>query len=123
MDDARWHAFLVWLAAQGIARERAYEMLEAPRVLVDGTGVGSNTPFDAPYRRSTPIRRSRQYGWTLRARYRREPGFGSVKRAYGSYVGCRSAVQARWWVWGIWVLWNMVKWVNGGGGVLWYGFG
>lgn len=56
MDDARWHAFLVWLAAQGIARERAYEMLEAPRVLVDGTGVGSNTPFDAR------IGAPRQYG-------------------------------------------------------------
>lgn len=95
MDDARWHAFLVGLAAQGIARERAYETLEAPRVLVDGTGVGSNTPFDAPYRRGAAIRRSRWYGWALRARYRREPVFGSVKGAYGSYVGCRSWVQAR----------------------------
>ncbi|CUU37651.1 hypothetical protein GXSOP10_133107, partial [Armatimonadetes bacterium GXS] len=56
-----------------------------------------------------------RYGWALRARYRIEQVFGSVKRAYGSYVECRSAVQARRWVWGMLVLWNMVKLVNVGG--------
>jgi hypothetical protein len=217
ITDARWHAFLAWLAAQGIGRERAGVAAppETPLVLVDGTGVGYNTPFYARYRRGAEIRRLRshikavvlgywqggvvwvvgaslggayadegrllgawlqaygsgvvgsgallvgdklygyrarlleqveqvgwvpvvrvepgvrqrvragsrvralgrlgRYGWALRARYRIEQVFGSVKRAYGSYVECRSAVQARRWVWGMLVLWNMVKLVNVGG--------
>ncbi len=52
--------------------------------------------------------RGEQYPEVLRGRYRIEPVFGSVKGAYGSYVGARS-----WWgavvrVWGQWVLWNRV---------------
>lgn len=34
--------------------------------------------------------------------------FGRVKGAYGSDVGARSYDGARVWVWGMWVLWNMV---------------
>ncbi len=45
--------------------------------------------------------------------------FGSVKSAYGSYVGSRS-----WWgavlrVWGMWVLWNMVGLLRVGGVEVW----
>ena len=51
ITDERWHARLSWLAAQGIAHETPDAPLATPVVLVDGTGVGFNTPFDAPFRR------------------------------------------------------------------------
>jgi hypothetical protein len=35
--------------------------------------------------------RLERYGWALRERYRIEQVFGSAKRAYGSYLGCRGA--------------------------------
>lgn len=41
--------------------------------------------------------------------------FGRVKGAYGSDVGARSYDGARVWVWGMWVLWNMVGLVQVGG--------
>ncbi len=41
--------------------------------------------------------------------------FGSVKGAYGSYVGSRSLRGARSRVWGMWVLWNLVGLVQVGG--------
>jgi hypothetical protein len=39
--------------------------------------------------------RLERYGWALRERYRIEQMFGSVKRAYGSYLGCRG--RRLWW--------------------------
>lgn len=50
IPSARWHAFLEWLAAQGIAQERAQraaqgEPTSAGLVLVDGTGAGYDMPF------------------------------------------------------------------------------
>ncbi len=51
----------------------------------------------------------------LRGRYRIEQVFGSVKGAYGSYVGSRSWRGARVWVWGMLVLWNLVGLVQVGG--------
>ena len=51
----------------------------------------------------------------LRGRYRIEQVFGSVKSAYGSYVGSRSWRGARVWVWGMLVLWNLVGLVQVGG--------
>lgn len=48
IPEARWHAFLTWLAEQGIAQERAQRAGSAsapPLVLVDGTGVDYNMLF------------------------------------------------------------------------------
>jgi len=59
ISDERWHALLSWLAAQGIAKEPPNAPLATPVVLVDGTGVGFNTPFDAPFRRGAELRRIR----------------------------------------------------------------
>jgi hypothetical protein len=215
ISDERWHARLSWLAAQGIAKEPPNAPLATPVVLVDGTGVGFNTPFDAPFRRGAELRRIRShlkavvlvywrggqrgvvgaslgrayadegrllaqwlgrygswgvgsgallvgdklygyrgrllarveqvgwlpvarveagvrqgvrdkarvrvlerlgaYGWALGARYRIEQVFGRVKGVYGSYVGCRCWGYARVWVWGMWVLWNLVPWLRVGG--------
>ncbi|GIV87194.1 MAG: hypothetical protein KatS3mg054_1223 [Chloroflexus sp.] len=56
------------------------------------------------------------YGWALRGRYRIEQVFGSVKGAYGSVCRARSWVGARVWVWGMFVLWNMVGLVQVWGG-------
>jgi hypothetical protein len=58
-----------------------------------------------------------EYGWALKERYRIEQVFGSVKRAYGSYMGCRRVAYVRVRVWGQLVLWNMVQYlrVRGGG--------
>jgi len=56
-------------------------------------------------------------------RYRIEPVFGRVKGAYGSVCRARWWVGARVWVWGLFVLWNMVGLVRlegvAGGGFLW----
>ena len=43
--------------------------------------------------------------------------FGSVKGAYGSYMGCRRVAYVRVRVWGQLVLWNRVQYlrVRGGG--------
>jgi hypothetical protein len=51
--------------------------------------------------------RLERYGWALRERYRIEQVFGSVKRAYGSYLGCRGAERGveRVGVWGVGVEW------------------
>jgi hypothetical protein len=61
--------------------------------------------------------RLEEYGWALKERYRIEQVFGSVKGAYGSYMGCRRAAYVRVRVWGQLVLWNMVQYlrVRGGG--------
>jgi hypothetical protein len=59
IPEARWHALLHWLAAQGIAREVVEVPFEVPVVLVDGTGVGFDTPFCAQFRRGSEIRRIR----------------------------------------------------------------
>jgi hypothetical protein len=58
-----------------------------------------------------------EYGWALGERYRIEQVFGSVKGAYGSYIGCRGAAYVVVRVWGQLVLWNMVQYlrVRGGG--------
>jgi hypothetical protein len=58
-----------------------------------------------------------EYGWALKERYRIEQVFGSVKGAYGSYMGCRRVAYVRVRVWGQLVLWNMVQYlrVRGGG--------
>ena len=63
--------------------------------------------------------RLERYGWALRERYRIEQVFGSVKRAYGSYLGCRGAERGveRVGVWGVGVEWLLcVGWVDGWGG-------
>jgi hypothetical protein len=61
--------------------------------------------------------RLERYGWALGERYRIEQVFGSVKRAYGSYIGCRGGAYVVVRVWGPLVLWNMVQYlrVRGGG--------
>jgi hypothetical protein len=59
ISDERWHARLSWLAAQGIAHKTPDAPLATPVVLVDGTGVGFNTPFDAQFRRGAELRRIR----------------------------------------------------------------
>ena len=61
IPDARGHALLHGLAAQGIAREVAGVSFEVPVVLVDGTGVGFDTPFYAQFRRGSEIRRIRSH--------------------------------------------------------------
>ena len=61
IPDARWHALLHWLAAQGIAREVVEVPFEVPVVFVDGTGVGFDTPFYAQFRRGSEIRRIRSH--------------------------------------------------------------
>ncbi|GIV21640.1 MAG: hypothetical protein KatS3mg023_3391 [Armatimonadota bacterium] len=61
--------------------------------------------------------RAEQYGWALGERYRIEQVFGSVKSAYGSVWRARSWEGARVWVWGMFVLWNMVGLVQVLGGV------
>jgi hypothetical protein len=57
-----------------------------------------------------------EYGWALKERYRIEPVFGSVKSAYGSYIGCRRVAYVRVRVWGQLVLWNRVQYLRVGGG-------
>ena len=59
IPDERWHALLHGLAAQGIAREVAGVSFDVPVVLVDGTGVGFDTPFCAQFREGSEIRRIR----------------------------------------------------------------
>jgi len=61
IPDARGHALLHWLAAQGIAQEVAGVSLDAPVVLVDGTGVGFDSPLCAQFRRGSEIRRIRSH--------------------------------------------------------------
>ncbi len=61
IPDARGHALLNWLAAQGIAREVAGVSLDAPVVLVDGKGVGFDTPFDARFRHGAEVGRIRPH--------------------------------------------------------------
>ncbi|GIV07121.1 MAG: hypothetical protein KatS3mg017_0323 [Fimbriimonadales bacterium] len=56
------------------------------------------------------------YGWAPMGRYRIEQVFGSVKGAYGSVCRARSWLGARVWVWGMFVLWNMVGLVQVWGG-------
>jgi hypothetical protein len=60
ISDERWHALLSWLAAQGIAQETPDAPLATP-VVVDGTGVGFNTPFYAQFRRGAELRRIRSH--------------------------------------------------------------
>ena len=55
IPDARGHALLHGLAAQGIAREVAGVSFDVPVVFVDGTGVGFDTPFCAQFRRGSEI--------------------------------------------------------------------
>jgi hypothetical protein len=57
-----------------------------------------------------------EYGWALKERYRIEQVFGSVKSAYGSYIGCRRVAYVRVRVWGQLVLWNRVQYLRVGGG-------
>jgi hypothetical protein len=52
--------------------------------------------------------RAEAYPEVLGGRYRVEQVFGSVKSAYGSVWRARSFVGVRCWVWGMFVLWNMV---------------
>lgn len=59
--------------------------------------------------------RAEAYPEVVQGRYRIEPVFGSVKGAYGSYVGSRSLRGARHQVWGMWMLWNLVGLVQVGG--------
>ena len=61
-------------------------------------------------------------------RYRIEQVFGSIKRAYGSYVGCRGVGYALVCVGCSLVLWNRVQYLGvkgglgvGGGDVFWVG--
>ncbi len=70
-----------------------------------------------------------EYGWALGERYRIEPVFGSIKRADGSYVGCRRVGYVLVRVWCQLVLWNRVQYlrVKGvdvfflvGGWVVWF---
>ncbi|MGQ9901005.1 MAG: transposase [Fimbriimonadales bacterium] len=64
IPEARWHAFLEWLAVQGIALEQvagASVSQEPPLVFVDGTGVGYATPFYAQFYRGAQIRRIRSH--------------------------------------------------------------
>ncbi len=63
--------------------------------------------------------RGEQYACVLRGRYRIEQVFGSVKGAYGSYVGSRSWWGAALRMWGMWVLWNMVGLLRVGGVEVW----
>ena len=56
--------------------------------------------------------RLERYGWALRERYRIEQVFGSVKRAYASYLGCRGAASGVVRVWCQLVLWNMVQYMR-----------
>ena len=58
IPDARGHALLHWLAAQGIAREVVEVPFEVPVVFVDGT---FDTPFYAQFRRGSEIRRIRSH--------------------------------------------------------------
>ncbi|MGC8783124.1 MAG: transposase [Armatimonadota bacterium] len=60
--------------------------------------------------------RAQQYSWALRERYRIEQLFGSVKGAYGSVCRARSWAGAMVWVWGMFVLWNLVGVVRLAGG-------
>jgi hypothetical protein len=55
------------------------------------------------------------YGWALGEHYRIEPVFGSIKRADGSYVGCRGWCDARVQMWEMLVLWNLVQCLRVGG--------
>ncbi|GIV17419.1 MAG: hypothetical protein KatS3mg022_2854 [Armatimonadota bacterium] len=74
-------------------------------VAVVRDGVWQQVRADARLRARA---RAQTYGWALRERYRIEQVFGSVKGAYGSVWRARSWVVARVWVWGMFVLWNMV---------------
>jgi hypothetical protein len=56
LPEARWHERLTGLAAQGIALEPPAKPSEKPLGLVEGTGWGFDTPYDAPYRRGAAIR-------------------------------------------------------------------
>ncbi|MCS7209470.1 MAG: transposase, partial [Fimbriimonadales bacterium] len=73
---------------------------------------------EAVWQRVRAVARARaeQLGEVLRGRYRIERVFGRVKGAYGGFVGARSFRGARCWVWGLWVLWNMVGLVQVGVG-------
>ena len=100
ISEERWHQLLAWLAKQGLSLEAP--TAQTPYAMVDGTGVGYATPFYAQFRRGAEIRRIEQV-------------FGSVKGAYGSYVGSRSWRGARVWVWGMLALWNLLGLVQVGG--------
>ncbi len=58
IPETRWHAFLTWLAEQGIARERVKKLLAKSLVLMDGTGWA---PYYAQYRRGAEIRQMRSH--------------------------------------------------------------
>lgn len=64
--------------------------------------------------------RAQRNAEVLGGRYRIEQVFGSVKGVYGSYVGSVSWCGARSWVWGMWVLWNLVGVARLGGEVLFW---
>ena len=55
IPNARGHALLHGLAAQGIAREVVEVPFEVPVVFVDGKGVGFDTSFYAQFRRGSEI--------------------------------------------------------------------
>ena len=61
IPNARGHALLHGLAAQGIAREVVEVPFEVPVVFVDGTGVGFDTPFYAQFRRGAEVGRIRPH--------------------------------------------------------------
>ncbi|MDM7460360.1 MAG: hypothetical protein P3X24_001735 [bacterium] len=122
IPEERWHPLVEWLAQQGLSLKAPTP--QTPYAMVDGTGVGYATPFDAPFRRGTEIRRLRArveaHPEVLRGRSRIEPVFGSVKSAYGSYVSSRSWRGTQVWVWRMLVLWNLVGLVQVGGAIGWF---
>ena len=100
--DERWHARLSGRAAQGIAQETPDAPLPTPAVLVDGTGVGFHTPFDAPFRRVRSHRkavvlvdcRGVGVGWWERR------WVGRMRTRGGCGRGGCGGMAMGWWVWG-----------------------
>ena len=56
----------------------------------------------------------------MRGRYRIEQVFGSIKRAYGSYLEVRTERMARLLVLGMFIMWNLVGVLLWGGGFLFF---
>ncbi|MDM7461407.1 MAG: hypothetical protein P3X24_007145, partial [bacterium] len=59
IPEERWHPLVEWLAQQGLSLEAPTP--QTPDAMVDGTGAGYATPFDAPFRRGAEIRRLRAH--------------------------------------------------------------
>ena len=56
----------------------------------------------------------------MRGRYRIEQVFGSIKRAYGSYLEVRTERMARLLVLGMFIMWNLVGVLLWSGGFLFF---